>query len=471
MAVLPITLTAAGWSPTPPTTFQAELVAGVAATNPGYTANLPGSLIEDISSTDVYALVTCDAAFGELINSVTPYGANAFLLAQIGAMLGLQPGLPTNTSVYVVFTCDAPGFVIVRGFTVSDGTYQYVIQDGGVILSSGQSAPLYALAVLSGSWAVASGTVNQLITSIPSTITLSVTNPEAGVASTGAEDEISYRSRVLQANLAASQGMPRYLKTLVANVPGVQPRLVSVLQQAGGGWSVIVGGGDPYAVAYAIYESLFDISTLTGAVLGVSGITKANPGVVTTAINHNYITGQVVTIAGSTVTAWNGNYTIIVLTPTTFSIGVNTSSFATYTGGGVCTPVLPNIVANLNDYPDSYSIPFINPPQQTVAVTITWNTTSSNYVNPAAIAQLATPAIVDYVNSIPAGQPINDLNMTAAFQAAISSTLPLSLLTRLVIAVSINGIGQSVESGTQIIPGDPISYFETNSSLITVNQG
>jgi hypothetical protein len=471
MAVLPIVLTTAGWSPTPPATFRAQLVASVTATNYGYTANLPGSMIEDVSSTDVYALVTCDAAFGDLINSVTPYGANAFILAQLGEMLGLQPGQLTNTSVYVVFTSPSPGFVIAQGFTVSDGTYQYVVQDGGAILSSGQSAPLYAVATIAGSWAVAAGTVSQLITSVPSSISLSVTNLAAGVASTGAEDETSYRSRVLQANLAASQGMTRYLKTLVANVPGVQSRLLSVQQQVGGGWQVIVGGGDPYAVAYAIYSSLFDISTLTGAVLSVSGITKANPGVVTTAINHNYQTGQVVTISGSTVTQWNGNYTIIVLTETTFSIGVNTSTFTTYAGGGICTPVLPNVTVSLNDYPDTYSVPFINPPQQTVAMTVTWNTTATNYVNPAAISQLAVPALVNYVNSVAAGRPLNVLEMTAAFQAAIVNTLPLQLLTRLVFAVSINGVGTPVNVGTQIIVGDPISYFETNSALITVNQG
>ena len=470
MAVLPIVLTTAGWSPTPPATLQAQLVAGVTATNPGYTANLPGSMIEDVSSTDVYALITCDAAFGDLINSVTPYGANAFILAQLGEMLGLQPGQPTNTSVYVVFT-GPPGFVIVRGFTVSDGTYQYVVQDGGSILSGGQSNPLYAIASLSGSWDVASGTVNQLITSVPSTITLTVTNPEAGVASTGAEDETSYRARVLQANLSASQGMARYLKTLVANVPGVQSRLLSVQQQSSGGWMVIVGGGDPYAVAYAIYSSLFDVSTLTGAVINIIAATKANPGVVTTDINHNYSTGQVVTIAGSTVLAWNGNYTIIVLTERTFSIGVNTTSYTAYTSGAVCTPVLPNVVVSLNDYPDTYSIPFINPPQQVVAVSVTWNTTSSNYVNPSAISQLAMPAVVDYINSIAAGQPINVLEMTAAFQAAVANTLPLQLLTRLVFSVSINGVGTPVEAGTFIIPSDPISYFETNSSLIAVNQG
>jgi hypothetical protein len=53
----------------------------VAAEVPDYTANLPGSLIEDISSTDVQALATIDQARVDAINSFSPYGANAFALA------------------------------------------------------------------------------------------------------------------------------------------------------------------------------------------------------------------------------------------------------------------------------------------------------------------------------------------------------------------------------------------------------
>ena len=54
---IPVVVTAAGAQPTPPATLLADLIAQVSATNPGYTANLPGSLIENISSTDVGALV------------------------------------------------------------------------------------------------------------------------------------------------------------------------------------------------------------------------------------------------------------------------------------------------------------------------------------------------------------------------------------------------------------------------------
>ena len=80
-----------------------------------------------------------------------------------------------------------------------------------------------------GSWAVPAGTVSQLVTSVPSGIALTVTNPEPGTpgVATG-ETEANFRARVLQAGLAASQGMARYLKTLLGQVAGVQPQVPEV---------------------------------------------------------------------------------------------------------------------------------------------------------------------------------------------------------------------------------------------------
>ena len=86
---IPLVMTSEGPVPTPPATLRAQLVDSVASTNPDYTANLPGSLIEDIASTDVGALVTMDQARVDAINSVTPYGANAFVLGQLGAQFGI----------------------------------------------------------------------------------------------------------------------------------------------------------------------------------------------------------------------------------------------------------------------------------------------------------------------------------------------------------------------------------------------
>src|ERR1700743_2945278 len=104
MSDLPVVITAAGPVSTPPATLRADLLASVAATSPGYTANLPASLIEDISSTDVGALVVIDQARVDTINSLSPYLANEALLSAQGQVYGVVQGTPTNTSVYVVFS-------------------------------------------------------------------------------------------------------------------------------------------------------------------------------------------------------------------------------------------------------------------------------------------------------------------------------------------------------------------------------
>ena len=555
MATFPIVMTSSGYLPQTPNALQQALIANVAATNPGYTANLPGSLIEDISSTDVYALLQCDSSVAEIINSLTPYGANEFLLNQLGSIYGIQLGQETNTSCYVQVSGPYPGLVIPQGFTVSDGTYQYIIPDGGVVGAAGVSLPLYAVATVPGSWAVTPGSVNQFVTSVLSLYPLlTVSNPLAGVPATGVETAQSYRSRVLQAGLAASQGMARYLRTLLQNLPGVQSRLVSVLQLSDQGWEIICGGGDPYQVAYAIYMALFDINATQGSVLLVDGITQANPAVVTTTLNTEFATGQVVgftgivgmtnlnnviyqtlyatvlsqttfslsasaaitsmvlaagavtvttthnllglinghtytaAISGVTPSGYNGSFTITITGANTFTYPlsgspgsvtiqgsvlapVDSTGWTAYSSGGVVTPNLKNVTVSLLDYPDTYSLTFVNPPQQTVAIAVTWNTNATNYVSQSAVAQQGNIALVNYVNSIVAGQPMNLFEMQTVFQASVANIVPPQLLTRMVFAVSINGVGVSPEGGTGIIAGDPESYFETNTVLVTINQG
>lgn len=467
---LPIVVTAAGYQPTPPAVLRARLVALVAATNPDYTANLPGALIEDIASTDTGALTLIDQAVVELGNSLTPYGANEWLLIQLGDIYGVQQGTATRTSVNVIFT-GTVSFIIDRGFTISDGAHQYTVQDGAVIPAGGVTDPVYCLATATGSWAVPEDTVTQLVTSIPSTITLSVNNPLAGTAGAGAQSATDYRTEVLQAGLAASQGMSRYLRTLLAQVSGVQTRLVSIRQQ-GDDWEIIVGGGDPYEVANAIFKSVFYLPGLVGSSINVVSFTRANPGVVTTDLNHGFASTDVVVIAGSTPSAFNGTFTVTVTDEKTFSVGVNTSGYASpYASGGVCTPNARNQEVTILDYPDTYLIPFVLPPEQTVTMTVTWNTTATNVVSASAIAQLAAPALADYVNSIYVGQPMNVFEMNAVFQAAVAPILPGQLLTRLVFAVGINGVGTSPTSGTGVISGDPESYMSTTSTDITVVQG
>lgn len=467
---IPIVMTSAGLQPTPPTTLQNNLITLVASSNPGYTANLPGSLIEDISSTDVGSLSLIDSALVDLVNSITPFGANEFLLNQLGQVYGVQQGIGSNTSVFVIFS-GTPGYVISKGFVVSDGTNQFIIQDGGIIGTDGQSGQLFCVAINSGSFAVPSGTVTQLITSVPSGVTLTCTNPSDGLPGSEAQTEEDYRSQVIQAGLATAQGAPSFTKTLLQKVNGVQSNLVSIRLVTSNSWEIICGGGDPYQVADAIYRGVPDISVLVGSKLEAESITNANPGVVTTNLNHGYSTGQAIAINGSNPSAFNGNYTITVLTDTTFSLGVNTTGFGAYVGGGVITPNFRNITVTINDYPDTYNIVFVNPPVQTVNVTVTWNTISINSVSPDAIASLAVPAITSYINAITVGSPISVYELQKTFQVAVSSILPEQFISKINVVVAINGTDVSPESGTFLIFGDPESYFSTSNALVTVTQG
>lgn len=466
---LTIVMTAAGVQPQEPAALRADLVVEATALSPGLTANLPGSLVEDMASTGAGGLIVCDQAVVESVNNVTPLGANLFVLNNLGICYGIQPGISTNTSVYVIFS-GTVGFIISRGFTISDGSHQYVVQDGGIIESSGDSQPLYCVATTPGSWAVPPNTVTALVTSVPGAITVTVNNPTAGSPSTGAETTESYRARVLQSGQATSLGMPPFLRKQLLNVPGVQSRLVSV-RQANGGYEIIVGGGDPYAVGYAIYKGIFDINSLAGSTLGVTDITNASPGVVTTDLNHGYSTGQSVTIVGVDPATFDGTYTATVIDEKSFSIGVDTSAFGAYVGGGTLTPNNRNQVITVTDYPDDYNIPFVVPPLQTVTIALTWNTSSTNVISSASIEQLAAPAIAGYINSIFVGQPINVFELDNAFQEAVAPVIPSSQITKIQFVVQINGVTTAPAAGTGIISGDPESYFLCGVTDISVVRG
>lgn len=461
-------MTTAGPVATPAATLYSALITGVATTNPGYTANLPAALVSDIAETDVGALVTIDQARVDCLNSVTPYGANAFVLAQLGAQFGIPQGTSANASVDVVFSGSA-GYVFQPGFTVGDGANQYALVDGGVIQTGGTTPQLTAVATNSGTFSIPANTVTKRVTSVPDIYAVTVNNPQAGVPATTAESVPNYRARVLQAGVVASTGTPAYLKTLLYKITGVQQQLVSI-NQVSGGWQVICGGGDAYAVANAILQGVPDIATLQGSRLAITGMSAASPVVITTNLNHGYIAGQTVSVTSATPSAYNLTYTIASVTATTITTTTNGSAFGAYTGGAKLTPNPRNVTVSLFQNPNTYSITFVNPPQQIVTVAVTWNTTLPSFTAGTSVNQLAAPAIQSYINSIYVGQPINILEMTAVFQSAVSPVISPINVTTLQFVVTINGVTASPTAGTSIIPGDPESAFSCSATGVTVTQ-
>ena len=473
------TMTSAGAIPSSPTALLNAEIAAATALSPGLTANLPGSLIEDLASTAAGALVIQDQAYVDLINSVSPFVANAAILYELGAVYGVAQGKGSNTSVYVNFYGSTPGFVIPPGFIVSDGSYQYVVQDGGIIASDGTSASLYCLASISGSWAVPIGTVTVVITSIPSGVTLLCTNQSTGIPGASAQTLTDYQAQVIQAGKAVAQGMPTFLRTQLENVSGVQARLVSI-QQSGTNWQIIVGGGDPYQVANAIYTGVFDISNLALSTFTITNITAATDAVITLPYYPGYTIGEVITVAGATPSAYNTTYTITGISVvysgsgvvTTITTSKNSSSFGSFTSpAAYLTPNPRNETVSINSYPDTYPINFIIPPAQIVNVALTWNTIATNYVSPTSVASASIPAIVNYINSITVGEPINLFELQAIFQASVITLIPTPLISKMDFVVQINGVAASAASGTGLIYGDPQSFFETSSATVTVVQG
>jgi len=226
-------------------------------------------------------------------------------------------------------------------------------------------------------------------------------------------------------------------------------------------------------VGYAILRGLFALNNIVGSQLAITNISRANPGVVTTNMAHGLTSGSTIQITGVVgMTAINNvNLTVTVLTPTTFSVGVDTTSYSAYVSGGTISPNPRNVSVSLVQYPDTYVVPYVVPLAEPVAVTAVWNTDSPNYVSAIAIAQTATSAIISYINSIPVGQPINLLEMQAAFQAGVTDILPTQFLSRLVFTVIINGEEVSPLPGTGLIYGDAESYFTCGLGQVTVNQG
>lgn len=301
MSDLPVIVTQAGAQPTPPETLLARLIENVSAEVPGYTANLPASLITDLASTAVGALALIDQAMVDAINSVTPYGANVPLLDQLGNIYGAQKGVGSNTSVYVIFK-GLPGFVVPKGFVVSDGNYQYTVQANTVIPASGQTSPVYCLATTSGSWAVPAGSVTQIITSVPASQTLTCTNTDPGLPGNDAQNNAEYRAQVMQMGMATVQGVPDLLKATLSRVAGVKTALIAYRQINLSQWAVVVGGGDPYEVAHAIYQSVPDISVLTGDV--------------------NDPSGNVPTVVTPTITSYPDSYQVPFIVPISQQLGL-----------------------------------------------------------------------------------------------------------------------------------------------------
>jgi hypothetical protein len=234
---------------------------------------------------------------------------------------------------------------------------------------------------------------------------------------------------------------------------------------------------------------MFWVSGLIPPSIEIEAITPVVPAttpatsLVTTAQNHNLVTGMTETIFGVQGTGVfptiNGQ-PFVVAVPTigaqpslnTFTIPFDSSPVGSaYQSGGSVTPNPIVEQVTISDYPDAYLINYAVPAVETVEITVTWQTDSPNYVSADAVAAAAGPALLDYINGLPAGTtPINVYDMTAIFLDSISNIMPAEAVTVLNFAVSIDGFGYAPAPGTGVIYGDENSYFLTTLAQIIINE-
>jgi hypothetical protein len=270
----------------------------------------------------------------------------------------------------------------------------------------------------------------------------------------------------------------RFIRTLLAQVPGVNPQQIGVQQSTAGtplapptqtAASTATTGGTIAANTYylvvtaenALGETVASneesitttgtTSTITANFALPSGATGGKLYVGTATGLENVVTnfGAVSTLTITAIPTLSG-------TPPTSNTTANTAGFRVIVGGtgdpyevanailqsvadptdltGSAVSSTRNVRVSVSDYPDTYSIVYVVPPSQTVTMVVTWNTSLSNFAGGGTFQALVAPIIAQYVSNLAVGAPINELEMTYLFQQAVAAQIDQNLITRLVFS-------------------------------------
>ena len=109
------------------------------------------------------------------------------------------------------------------------------------------------------------------------------------------------------------------------------------------------------------------------------------------------------------------------------------------------------------------------PLAEAVTIGVQWASISPNPISNSAVAGLVVQPLVDYINGIYTGDPINLIVLEGVFKDAVSPILPAGQISKLNFAVTIAGVSVALISGEKIYPADAFSYLTTTSASITCN--
>lgn len=87
-----------------------------------------------------------------------------------------------------------------------------------------------------------------------------------------------------------------------------------------------------------------------------------------------------------------------------------------------------------------------------------------------AVSSLATIPVVDYINTILIGDPINLLNLKDVFIKSVSEIISPKEISNILLIISINGYIKPPREGSELVYGSDYSYFITSSNAITIKR-
>ena len=243
-----------------PTVIRERLLNQAIEKVEGFT-KLPSGIQNNLIDESVLDIVEIQDMLSNVMNSVSPSYANDFIVKELGAAFGLKikdKALPNTTITFY----GLQGVVIPEGLEVgnADGSKKFITTKSDIINAAGQVS-IYCEGADYYDTPTPANTLNVLLNQVLNVT--SCTNLNDAVESTPAETISEFRTRFQTRAQANRSGTVASLDNALKEIEGTVDRLctykVSQIIEEGVKEAVIevvVGGGDDYQVALAIFNSV-----------------------------------------------------------------------------------------------------------------------------------------------------------------------------------------------------------------------
>ena len=243
-----------------PTVIRERLLNQAIEKVEGFT-NLPSGIQNNLLDESVLDIAEIQDMLANVMNSISPSYANDFIVRELGAAFGLKikdKALSNTTITFYGLT----GVVIPKGVAIgnADGSKKFITTKSDIINASGQVS-IYCEGADYYDTPTPANTLNVLLNKVLNVT--SCTNLNNAVESTPAETISEFRTRFQNRALANRSGTVATLNDELKKVEGTVDRLCtyqsSQIIEEGVKEAVIevvVGGGDDYQVALAIFNSV-----------------------------------------------------------------------------------------------------------------------------------------------------------------------------------------------------------------------